>query len=192
MRNENIFLLSELVEFKTGINLSRGTVNIPNDRIYTNDNLEEDLVSKNISFCRKASEPNPVSLQEGNIVINLATGKASIVSLKNKNKTIKNVFVCCRIYDNVNVLDSRYFCYFINESKAFEKAKNSGLVGGTMKVLSIKDLQSLLIKLPPIELQQKIGDFYVKLCRYNFLNREKQKLITLLLIDHLNKTLKED
>lgn len=191
MSKETNFTLLELMELKNGVNLSRGTVTVLDSLIYTNENLEKDLVCSNNVISKESLDLDPWSLKAGNIVINLVTGRSSVVSEKNVGKTIKNVFACCKILDPVYLLDPWFFCYYINESKTFKDAQKAGLIGGGVRPLSIKDLQVLQIKLPTIETQKKIGNFYKKLCRYNFLSNEKQELITSLLINQINKVLRE-
>jgi len=130
------------------------------------------------------------SLEEGDVVINNRLQLAAIVSRRNSGKV--NSLNFTKVTFNGG-LDKKYFIYIFNEHKDVKRQKNreaqgTGMLSAAPR-LSIKALGELVIPVPPLEEQEKIGEVYFESLKLkNKLNRYGQlieKLTTGLLEERL-------
>lgn len=175
---KNIIHLKDIFNFTAGENFTRATTPIAKEQIYSAEDMDNDLNQINAPPNYKKCSSKSFT-QEGDIILALVSGKAAIVTKSNVNKGLKNTMAKCEIINNQISIDPWYFCYFINESIDFKAAKTSGLIG-MARVLTIKELENLKINLPPISTQKAIGRAYKYLCRLNYLNDYKKKLINII------------
>lgn len=185
-------LLEEILEFSSGPNSTRIGSQYSQDILYTNIDLDNDLVQlkqDNISH----SQPNNASyiIDEGDIVISIIKDKASVVSSYNKGKYITSAFIKCTY--NKDTIDPWFICFYINESEAFKKEKY--LRGGTSGLgylhLTSEILKQANIDLPDIETQRQLGLLYKNSLRqiylYELKNNLLKKNINRLISKKLNK-----
>ena len=172
---KNTIHLKDIFNFTVGENFTRASTSIPKEQIYSAEDMGNDLNQINAPPNYKKCNSKCFT-QEGDIILALVSGKAAIVTNANINKGLKNTMAKCELNINQNIIDPWFFCYFINESIDFKAAKTSGLIG-MARVLTIKELENLNINLPPISTQKAIGRAYKNLCRLNYLNEYKKKLI---------------
>lgn len=173
---KRILHLKDIFNFTVGENYTRSLDPIKKEQIYSAEDMSSDLNQiKTPSKYIKCSSKS--FTQEDDIILALVSNKAAIVTTTNVNKGLKNTMVKCECKNNQNIIDPWFFCYFINESLDFKAAKTSGLIGMARGILTVKELENLKIKLPSISIQVKIGRTYKNLCRLNYLNDYKKKLI---------------
>jgi len=175
---KNTIHLKDIFNFTVGENFTRATTPIAKEQIYSAEDMGNDLNQINAPPNYKKCSSKSFT-QEDDIILALVSGKAAIVTKANVNKGLKNTIAKCELKNNQNIIDPWYFCYFINESIDFKAAKTSGLIG-MARVLTIKELENLKINLPPISTQKTIGEAYKNLCRLNYLNDYKKKLINII------------
>lgn len=175
--NSQIVCIKDVANIYAGKNLSRGDEVFPETIVYSQKDLEDDLVCNNIQ-----TESSRLALEQkdnyitksGDIVISLVSRTCAIVNPANENKLLKNSFV--RIHLTNSEIDPWYFCYVINESDFFKKSIIPEIVS-QVRPLSVSILGNAQILLPSISNQKKLGTVYKNLCRQRFLNNEKENLL---------------
>ena len=168
-------LISEIVKAKTGINLTRDAAKYPDSLLYSTADMEDDLFQKDSDASISLGNAFQETLKEGDLVLGLVNHRAAVVGHRNAGKILKNQFAKCE-YDSSS-LDPWYFCYYINESEEFRVMLATKLNGSTIKQMTLSSLANLLIVVPQIETQQKIGRLYRSLCRLEYLMKRKQYVI---------------
>ena len=168
-------LISEIVKAKTGINLTRDAAKYPDSLLYSTADMEDDLFQKDSDASLSLGNAFQETLKEGDLVLGLVNHRAAVVGHGNAGKILKNQFAKCE-YDSSS-LDPWYFCYYINESEEFRMMLATKLNGSIVKQMTLSSLANLLIVVPQIETQQKIGRLYRSLCRLGYLMKRKQHVI---------------
>lgn len=168
-------LISEIVKAKTGINLTRDAAKYPDSLLYNTADMEDDLFQKDSDASLSLGNAFQETLKEGDLVLGLVNHRAAVVGHGNAGKILKNQFAKCE-YDSSS-LDPWYFCYYINESEEFRMLLATKLNGSIVKQMTLSSLADLLIVVPQIETQQKIGRLYRRLCRLGYLMKRKQHVI---------------
>lgn len=154
-------------------------------------NLQSDIIpvpkcvllrDKNIEKC--------IFTKYHDIVIGLASGKAMVIERERSDKLVLSNFAVLRIKDTDKV-DPYYLCWVINEDSTFSK-KITALFQSSSRVFIIllSDLKEITIDVPPIEIQQTIGQIYDLSRRITRLNHSKDELSKKIIyqqISNLNK-----
>lgn len=187
---KNTTHLKDIFNFTVGENLTRASTPFLKEQIYSAEDMGNDL--NQITAPPKYKKCSSKSFtQEGDIILALVSGKVAIVTKANVNKGLKNTMAKCELKNSQNIIDPWFFCYFINESFEFNNARLYGLIGKA-RVLTIKELEKLIINLPPISTQETIGRAYKNLCRLNYLNDHKKKLINVIFYETTKSITKKE
>ena len=187
---KNTIYLKDIFNFTVGENFTRASTTIAKEQIYSAEDMDNDLNQINAPPNYKKCNSKSFT-QEGDIILALVSGKAAIVTKANVNKGLKNTMAKCELKNSQKIIDTWFFCYFINESFEFNNARLYGLIGKA-RVLTIKELENLKINLPPISTQKTIGRAYKNLCRLNYLNDYKKKLINVIFYETTKSITKKE
>lgn len=158
--------LSEFVTFVQGINQSRAEKQFGNQKIdyYDQASFEED--HKYYNEVTQEERVNylfdqEVSLDKRDVVISNSLQRAIMVSGQNVGKVLSLNFT--KVEFKSDLLDKRYFLYLFNNHKDIQRQKDRGLQGtGPVLRLTKQSLEQLVIPLPLIEEQRKIGGIYTE------------------------------
>ena len=123
--------------------------------------------------------------KSGEVVFSFVSSKAAIVSDRNKGKIINQNFA--RLIIEHKQLDHSYLCYALNESHAMKKQMAISMQGSTVRKLTPAILKSLIIKLPSLEKQEKVGKAYLKLKKRQALARKQANLEEMLYLEVLKQ-----
>jgi hypothetical protein len=182
--NEKKYKLGTLIRFKTGINASRVSPNLRN-RFYVIDDLLSDLAQQEGKE-QFPELPSPYeTVKSGQIVLDLVSGKAAIVTKGTENKLLRNTVAKCDIIENA--LDPWFLCYFFNESKELKNARASTLVA-SVRFLTVTGLQDLWVSFPPLDKQRAIGMVYKDFCRLRWLKQRQDELFSTIVLQAISKT----
>lgn len=168
---ENVFLLEAGV-VQTRIRETTEDVVYP---IYSQEHLMADLYADDLEILpKKISTLDDVpTLRAGDLVFNLMSTKAAIVSERHEGYLLTQNFV--RIIPNFD-LDKSYLLYFLNESRAVKRFFQKEMQGSVTNKVSIKMLEQLpLENLPGLKKQELIGSIYLNQLKLETL---KQRLMT--------------
>ncbi|SFN41855.1 type I restriction enzyme, S subunit [Algoriella xinjiangensis] len=135
--------LSEGIKFITGKHIRPFYIDYKNSDYVTED------VHKEIY---KRCNPEYEDILYTNIGVNYATAAMNIV---NYEFSMKNVAL---IKYNRNVFNGRYLEYLLNDENFKDRLKNKFGVGGAQQFLSLKQIKSIEVYLPPLELQNQFAD----------------------------------
>jgi len=172
-------MLCDFIELKAGANITRMAADTPRDMVYTSQDLENDLCQADSGSGTAAYGTAAGSLMAGDIVVSLATGRATVVTESNAGKVLRNTEAVCRILGGS--ADPWYLCYFFNESRQLKAAEARGLVG-SLRFMTISELQKLEVQLPPLGRQKAIGRIYRDLCRLDHLQERRRFLVRRLVL----------
>ncbi len=158
--------LSEFVTFVQGINQSRAEKQFGNQEIdyYDQASFEEDHKYYNEATQEERVNylfDQEVSLDKCDVVISNSLQRATMVSGQNVGKVLSLNFT--KVEFKSDLLDKRYFLYLFNNHKDIQRQKDRGLQGtGPVLRLTKQSLEQLVIPLPLIEEQRKIGGIYTE------------------------------
>jgi restriction endonuclease S subunit len=157
-----LICLDQVVEFNSGINPYRKNKNsldikADSSNFYTIDDFEKDYRDiQDIRFSRESCS----HLQAGDIIYNLASNKAAIVSCVNEGKIFNHTFLKLRS----NELENVYLLYLLNDDKNIKNQIMSSLEGSSkIKRITRKNLGLLEIENLDINEQRKISKIYLKM-----------------------------
>lgn len=175
--NSKITCIKDIANIYAGKNLSRGDEVFSEAVVYSQKDLEDDLVCSNtqtiLSNKMLGLKDNYIT-KSSDIIMNLISRTCAIVSPSNENKLIKNSFVKIQLV--TTEIDPWYFCYVVNESEIFKKSIIPEVVS-LVRPLSVSILGNSKIKLPSLSNQKKLGIMYKNLCRQRFLSHKKEQLL---------------
>jgi restriction endonuclease S subunit len=106
--------------------------------------------------------------KEGMVLINLTSLRAVTVRPEHAGKLIPSNFA---VIEPNEQLEARYLEWFINKHPSCRKQLRTATQGSIITALSIQMLRTLIVELPSLEKQQKIGHVYR-------LGYEKKRLLT--------------
>lgn len=135
--------LSEGIKFITGKHIRPFYIDYKNSDYVTED------VHKEIY---KRCNPEYEDILYTNIGVNYATAAMNIV---NYEFSMKNVAL---IKYNRNVFNGRYLEYLLNDENFKDRLKNKFGVGGAQQFLSLKQIKSIEVYLPPLDLQNQFAE----------------------------------
>ncbi|HIX02420.1 MAG TPA: restriction endonuclease subunit S [Candidatus Ligilactobacillus excrementigallinarum] len=92
----------------------------------------------------------------------------AIVSSENAGKVYAQRFLKI-VPKNTDIVDLNYLLFVFNGSKLIQKQVHNILEGNLIKTIKLRDVLNLNLKLPPIEAQKKIGNYYQSLKEYEIL-----------------------
>lgn len=147
--------IEELAELQQGTNNSRLITQVGKEKIYDASDLECDLATGYQGKPKKSQKDEVVA---GDLVFHLMSNKAAIVSEVSEHKYISQLMV--KLICNEAKIDSWYLCYLLNESQAVKHQQHQSMEGTVLRRNSKKDIASLDIELPAIELQRQLGTLY--------------------------------
>ena len=138
--------------------------------------IDNGIISEDLPEMRELPRKTP-TLQEGDLIL-MRTGAASKIAVFENafDKPVvlsANLFVCRLKRD---MIDPWYLKAFL-ESESGKSLIASIAIGAVIKSISIKSLADMLIPLPPLRLQEKIGkDFRKKFSRLRELKKDCERL----------------
>ncbi|SJZ65880.1 Type I restriction modification DNA specificity domain-containing protein [Pilibacter termitis] len=156
--------LKNFVSVEAGISKSKIEARcstILND-YYDIEAFQEDYFMIELIANEKQKEKNKEFLLKlGDVVINVSTHLAAIVSQKNVGKIFTNNFIRVR-FTNVS-LDSGYFLYLFNSYSEVKRQKLREVQGtNASQRIPIKSLEELEIPILPLETQRVIAKAYAQ------------------------------
>lgn len=125
------------------------------------------------------------ALQQGDLIIKLHDFNLAIVSSENAGKVYAQRFLKI-VPKNTDIVDLNYLLFVFNGSKLIQKQVHNILEGNLIKTIKLRDVLNLNLKLPPIEAQKKIGNYYQSLKEYEILTQEKLNLLDKMSMSMLN------
>ena len=162
----------------------------PEAKVYTlygQNELYEDLVGlKGDAADRKQVRTlgSVAVVKEGDLIFSTISGEATIVSSEHDGYIFTQNYV---VMNRLNTpVDKKYIAYLINESKQVKRQLQQNLQGSQVIRYSLSLLKEIeLPTLPPIEVQERIGDIYFKQKRIQALqihraDLESKKVLALL------------
>lgn len=130
-------------------------------RIYSFEDMRDDLGSGiNSPSILDSHFDNKFLLNAGDIVINLMTNMASIVTLKSEGKMMNQSMMKIKV--DPKEIDPWYLCFLLNESDDIKKQERERMEGTVVKRITAKLIKDLEIKLLEINVQRRIGSIYRK------------------------------
>lgn len=161
--------LADVIQFTAGPNASRVKEQYKDAILYTVLDLEEDLLQKkgesHLPFPKGASS----FTKQGDLVVSMMKRRAAIVTAANEGKLLNSNFVK-GLWDE-ELADPWYLCYWLNESEDVKRQRQQCMV---LSPYTAREMGELDIQLPPLPMQQKIGQLYQKMKTIEAL-LEKQK-----------------
>ncbi len=171
---KSVVTINDIARLSVGVNTSRISGSYPPSSFYNTSDQAQDIAN---STLKKDSslhdEKTSYALREGDIVVNLASLRCSIVSSLNAGKIMKNTFVKLEL--TVPFIDPWFLCYSINVSTHFKKSISPD--GSVIRAYSATMLGRAEIYLPAFNKQQAVGTIYRDLCRIDFLKNTRSELI---------------
>ena len=161
--------------FVPGINPSRAESQYGVNEIqyYDQAAFENDFNHENNSDVEKftLSPYSELALNEGDVVISNSMQLATIVGKCNIGKVLSLNFTKAEFI--TSELDRHYFLYLLNAYQGVKRQKEKGLQGsGAVLRLPLKTLNQIIIPVPPMTQQKKIGMIYTEALRLqNKLNK---------------------
>lgn len=161
--------------FVPGINPSRAKDQYGTNEIqyYDQAAFENDFNHENNSDVEKftLSPYSELTLNEGDVVISNSMQLATIVGKCNIGKVPSLNFTKAEFI--TSELDRHYFLYLLNAYQGVKRQKERGLQGsGAVLRLPLKTLNQIIIPVPPMAQQKKIGMIYTETLRLqNKLNK---------------------
>lgn len=185
MRKEN---LGDYITFSAGANQTRLSENITDDKIYTLEDFDNDLMFPKECYTEYNTPSNKnIVLTTGDVVFSNTRNQVGIVSSENAGKYLNSNFVKCE-FDSSKIY-SWYFCYLFNESillkQQIQKIQQGTI--GCINRLTINMLCSLEVKFPNYLQQKKIGDLYRNLLIQEYLTLKQIKDVKKFTLDVLEK-----
>lgn len=182
--------LSEFVVFIPGINPSRAESQYGTNEIqyYDQAAFENDFNYEN-EFDAEAlnsSFYSELALNEGDVVISNSMQLATIVGKRNTGKIPSLNFT--KVEFSTRELDRHYFLYLLNAYQGVKRQIERGLQGsGAVLRIPLSALNQIIIPVPPMAQQKKIGMIYTETLRLqNKLNKYGA------LIEHFTSSILED
>lgn len=144
---------------------------------------QEEASSKNKKAIRTNDEVS--TLKTGDLIFSLITGKASVVGSSHDGYLFTQNFVKITPSSSVDV---RYFVYLLNENDDIRRQLLKGQQGSKVLKYTIKQLSDLFIPdLPPLEMQQIIGELYFNQLKLSALKRHQSVLETKLVMGKIRR-----
>lgn len=149
---------------------------------YTQEDLLEDLCGKEVLKEKRKkirTEDTLALLQEGDIIFNLLSGKATWVGKHRENYIYtQNYLKMIPTKD----LDANYLVYLLNEDVEIQRQYKIFTQGSYILKYSLSQMKELNIsELPSIEIQRTIGKVYKKQLRLEYLKKKVAELETIAL-----------
>lgn len=154
--------------FVPGINPSRaeGQYGTNGIQYYDQAAFENDFIHENNAAVEKftLSPYSELALNEGDVVISNSMQLATIVGKCNIGKVPSLNFT--KVEFITSELDRHYFLYLLNAYQGVKRQKERGLQGsGSVLRLPLKALNQIIIPVPPMAQQKKIGMIYSETIR---------------------------
>lgn len=148
--------LKEIANCEIGPNNKEQKELTKNSSLYSADDLIEDLF---LGYNESSKfKKNKFILSSGDVVINLMTNKATVVSEKNDGKIMSQRIMHFKI--KPNEIYSWYLVFLLNESEKIKQQEHASMEGTVFRRITAKAIKDLEINLPPFSVQEKIGDSY--------------------------------
>ena len=113
------------------------------------------------------------------VLLNLTSHRASIVEEGEENMVIPSTFIVLEPQKNINPY---YLEWYLNDDRDFYKNLQIIKQGSIIQTIPIQSFREIKINLPPMEVQQKIGNISKMIKRSRSLFEEKEKLLKDMLI----------
>lgn len=144
---------------------------------------QEEASSKNKKAIRTNDKVG--TLKTGDLIFSLITGKASVVRSSHDGYLFTQNFVKITLSSSVDV---RYFVYLLNENDDIRRQLLKGQQGSKVLKYTIKQLSDLFIPdLPPLEMQQIIGELYFNQLKLSALKRHQSVLESKLVMGKIRR-----
>ncbi|UXN36725.1 restriction endonuclease subunit S [Avibacterium paragallinarum] len=157
-------LLKDIAFIESGTPLFRinqiNEKNVPSYALYDQADLLADFELQDVIPINERifTWDNVLSLIEGDIVFGLMSGLVASVSSTREGHIISNNFV--RLRPKI-ALDTNFLVYLLNQDSDIKRQFTMSLQGSTVRKYSVSQLRMLeLGKLPPLEIQRRIGRVY--------------------------------
>lgn len=159
---------------------------------YSQSNMENDLVGIDINIVNKKQVrtfDKVNTLDKGDVVFSLISGKASIVSDKHQGYLYTQNYV--KLVTNEKIY-SKYLVYLLNKNTSIKRQFQIGLQGSTVLKYTLKQLKELEIPdFPTIKEQKIIGELYFNQLRLKALKNRVADLETTLVLEKLKEVTNE-
>lgn len=146
-------------------------------RLYGQTELDSDLIDQTYDdvLARQVKTADMVTtLQNGDLVFSLISGKASIVRPLHNGYLFTQNYV--RVVPEAEV-DPAYLAYMLNEDDAIKKQLHIGQQGSATMKYTIKQLGELRVpRLPSVGTQRTIGELYFNQLKLTALKKHRAEL----------------
>ena len=166
--------------FHSNAGISRNRIEISNDLIaksyilYGQNELYEDLLGIEREFVNRTkirTMRRVDVLHEGDLLFSTISGEASIVSKEHEGYLFSQNYIRMELMNNS--IDKKYIAFLINENTYIKKQFAQQLQGSQVIRYTLRLLKEIeLPKLPPLIVQQIIGDIYFKELRLRALKQQ--------------------
>ncbi|WP_124057597.1 restriction endonuclease subunit S [Vaginisenegalia massiliensis] len=179
--------LNEIFLINAGMNITRlNKESYDGEKVYSNEDIINDLCHvSNDNSVSKIKFENRFVVRKGDILYNLATSKASVVSEANQGKLFNQNFV--QLVSQTGDVDSKYVCFILNESQLIKKQMYKQMQGSTVPKLTPSILGEIDIKLIELEKQKLLGHIYFSMNRLAYLSELESSLQQKLMTNILTK-----
>jgi hypothetical protein len=161
--------LEEVVSFKPGNNTTRlkEKEGFENLEFYSGDDFQSDLTSgTSVRTNEEKKMDELVVVQAGDIVINVMSQQAAVVSEASAGKVLTINFV--RVDMTTEILDASYFYYYFMANEAMRRQLTIESMGtGSIRRLTVRQLKEMTIELLPYDKQVLIGGAYFDMLKVN-------------------------
>ena len=192
-----MFRLGDLVEFTGGIPPARINKNMdaesPVYPLYGQIDLQEDLVGiySDASNHRSIRTWDNVNLlRSGDAIFSLISGEATIVGKAREGYLYTQNYIKMILTDKI---DKQFLVYCINENHDLKKQLELGLQGSFVMKYTVKQLGELRIaKLPPLNVQQLIGEIYFNQLRVQAIKVRAARTETIAVLHQLREVMNNE
>jgi len=150
--------------------------------------LEDDLTGLEIQCCSRKqirTSDNVSTLESGDLVFSLISGKATIVASSHHGYLYTQNYV--KLIPTP-AIDAGYLVYMLNENADIKHQLQSGQQGSATLKFTIRQLSDLVFPIPhPIEKQRLIGEVYFNQLRLAALKKRVAATETTLILEKLKE-----
>lgn len=171
--------LSKIANCMIGPNANEKKKLNQDHEIYLVEDIQKDLsqyleLDEVLDDKSTQSNESKFILNNGDLVINLMTNIASVVSKNNQDRIMTQALMKIEPNDQ---FDKWYLCYLLNESNEIKRQEMKNMEGTVIKRLTARLVKNLDINAVNINEQKRIGDIYRHALKEKYLLQHKANLI---------------
>lgn len=176
--------LKEIAHISSGLNSAELKKKFDNPDLYTNDDIELDYYQGYWDDHYQVDD-GKATISAGDLIINTMTDRVTVVSPLSEGKMMPQYVL--RLGLDSSKAYAWYLCYVLNESESVKRQLHNTMEGTVLRRVTAANIRNLVIQLPDIQTQRKIGDLYRSVLIQTRLNNEYTQQVNKAIIGILNK-----